>query len=320
MPLADDFDEGNENVNRVIMDKVSVGLDYPCYPLLPGSSSKPMNVALQYLIPLSKTNPNIRIVGQEASLTSDHIIEPSGPIGVERAEYFQRFLSEHAHGRVKGTRVCVLGAFTLASYLDLRDMMHCGASKPEVVKTLTSILSRTCKRLSDLGIDLVCIDEPFLTLMLGRKGKVLFKYDEQFILDSLNALLSQLSGLSSIHVCGTITPLIKDILLASKADILDHEFTQNPKNEKFYSKEELESTNKFLAYGCVSTTKLGVESVREISATLENALRRYGDQILAKPDCAFGGMLGVPQAYDIALRKLRNMVAAAKQVLQEHSN
>ena len=112
----------------------------------------------------------------------------------------------------------------------------------------------------------------------------------------------------------------KDILLASKADILDHEFNQNPGNEKFYSKEELESTNKFLAYGCVSTTKLAVESVQEISATLENALRRYGDRILAKPDCAFGGMLGVPHAYDIALSKLRNMVAAAKQVHQEHSN
>ena len=312
MPLVDDFDEDKENVNRAIVDKVATGLDFPCYPQLPGSPSKPMNMALQYLIPLSKTNQNIQIAGQEAGLTTDEISEPPDAIGVERAEYYRAFIRDHDAGHAMGLKACVTGPFTLASYLDLRNLMHCGASKPEVVRTLAKILSKSCKRLSDLGFDLVGIDEPFLSVMLGRKGEVLFKYDEQFVVDNLNTLLTQLSCLSAIHVCGQITPLVKSVLLASKSDIVDHEFTQAKGNANAYTREDLERADKLLAYGCVSSTKPNVEPVEEISAILTNARRRYGDRILAKPDCGFGGMMGLPNAYDIARSKLTNMVSAAK--------
>jgi len=312
MPLPDDFDDDKENVNRATLDKVSIGLDYPCYPQLPGSAAKPMNMALQYLNPLSKTNPNIRITGQEVQLVSDDIEEPPYPIGVERAEYFLNYLHDHAPGHVKGTKACVTGPFTLASYLDLRNLMNCGASKPDVVRALARILSRSCKRLSDLGFDLVCIDEPFLSVMLGRKGEVLFKYDERFVIDTLNTLIAQLSCLSAVHVCGRITPLVKEVMLATDADIVDHEFSTAPKNADAYSKEELERTDKFLAYGCVSSISPAVESVEEISATLEKATRRFGMRVLVKPDCGFGGMIGLPEAYGAVQRKLTNMVAAAK--------
>ena len=312
MPLADDFDGNRENVNRVIHDKIAIGLDYPCYPQQPGPAAKPMNMALQYLIPLSRTNPNIRITGQEVRLTSDDIAEPADAIGVERAEYYQTYLRDH--GIAHGVKACVTGPFTLASYLDLRDLMHCGASKPEVVRSLARILSKSCRRLSDLGFDLVCIDEPFLSVMLGRKGEILFKYDEQFVIDSLNTLIRQLSCISAIHVCGQITPLVKSSLLETKSNIVDHEFTQIHANEIVYSKEDLETADKFLAYGCVSSTRPAVEPVEEIATTLERAAQRFGERLLVKPDCGFGGMLGNPDAYGIVERKLTNMVTAAKAV------
>jgi 5-methyltetrahydropteroyltriglutamate--homocysteine methyltransferase len=275
-----------------------------------------MNMALQYLKPLSKTNPNIQITGQEARLTSDDITEPPYPIGVERAEYFLKFLHDHLHSGERGSKACVTGPFTLASYLDLRNLMNCGASKPNVVRILASILSRSCKRLSDLGFDLVCIDEPFLSVMLGRKGEVLFKYDDQFITDTLNSLIAQLSCVSAVHVCGRITPLVKEVLLESDADIVDHEFTAVPENANAYAKEDLERTDKFLAYGCVSSIRPTVESVEEISATLKKAVGRFGNRLLVKPDCGLGGMIGIPEAYGIAQRKLSNMVAAAKTTRQ----
>lgn len=312
MPLEDDFDGDRRNVNRAIVDKVNVGLDYPCYPQLPGSSSKPMNMALQFLKPLSKTNPSIQIAGQEARLISDNVKEPTDVIGVERAEYFLSFLRDHALDRVKGVKACVTGPFTLAAYLDSRNLMTCGASKPDIVRILAEILSRSCKRLSDLGFDLVCIDEPFLSVMLGRRGEVLFKYDEHIIVDTLNRLIAQLSCLSAIHVCGRISPLVKSILLESVTDIVDHEFAGTRENVNAYSKEDLERTDKFLAYGCVSSINPTVESVEEISAGLEMALRLYGDRLLVKPDCGFGGMIGTPDAYGTVQRKLTNMVAAAK--------
>ena len=315
MPLQDDFDEDKRNVDRAIEDKVNAGLDYPCYPQLPGSPSKPMNMALQYLKPLSTTNPSIQIAGQEAHLLSDDIKEPAGPVGIERAEYFLTFLRDHAL-RTKGVKACVTGPFTLSSYLDLKNLMSCGASKPDIVRVLAGILSRSCKRLSDLGFDLVSVDEPFLSVMLGRKGEVLFKYDEQFVTEMLDRLLTQLSCLSAVHVCGRITPLVKSVLLESKADIVDHEFTAIQENLNAYSKEELEHANKFLAFGCVSSINPTVESIDEVSTRLEKAVSLYGARLLVKPDCGLGGLLGTPDAYGIAQRKLCNMVTAAKMVHQ----
>jgi len=317
VPLTDDFEGDRRNVDRAIVDKITIGLDYPCYPQLPGPPSNPMNMTLQFLKPLSKTNPNIQIVGQEARLTSDHIEEPSHSIGVERAEYYLSFLHDHAVSQVRGLKACVTGPFTLASYLDLSNLMKCGASKPDVVSTLARILSRSCRRLSDLGFHLVCIDEPFLSVMLGRKGEVLFKYNEQFIIDTLNSLIGQLSCFSAVHVCGRITPLVKEILLESSANIVDHEFAATPMNINAYTNDDLEQHRKFLAFGCVSSISPAVEPVEEISAALEHAVERFGDRILVKPDCGFGGMMGIPEAYSTVQKKLSNMVAAAK-ITRQH--
>ena len=312
MPLQDDFDENKENVNKAIVSKVNAGLDYPSYPQLPGPASKPMNMALQYLKPLSKTTPNIQITGQEVHLISDDIREPTEPIGVDRAEYFLAFLHDHAFAHTKGVKACVTGPFTLASYLDMRNLMTCGASKPEIVSILARILSKSCKRLSDVGFDLVCVDEPFLSLMLGRKGEVLFKYDGQFVNETLDTLLTQLSCLSAIHVCGRITPMVKTVLLESAADIVDHEFTTIKENMNVYSRKDLEDSEKYLAFGCVSSTNPAIESVEEVSSRLEKAVSLYGERLLVKPDCGFGGMLGSPDACEIVQRKLTNMVTAAK--------
>jgi len=313
LPLQDDFDESRRNVDQAIVDKVSVGLDYPCYPQLAGSPVKPVNMALQFLIPLSKTNPEIQIRGQEVHLLSDEIKDTSAMVGVDRAEYFLTFLREHelTH-RLRGVKACVTGPFTLAGYLGMKNVMTCGASKPNIVEALAKILSRTCRRFSDLGFDIVNIDEPFLSIMLGRKHELLYKYDEQFVIEMLNSLIREMTCLTGIHVCGNVTPLVKDVLLASEADIIDHEFTGSPRNLHAYSRDDLEQAGKFLAFGCVSSVRSRVETVEEITASLKNALNLYGPRVIVKPDCGFAGMQGIPDAYPIVLRKLENMVDASR--------
>ena len=311
LPILDDFGGDRTNFEGAIVDKLSVGLDYPCYPQLQGSPSNPMNMGLQFLTSFSKLEPRIQVAGEEVSLLSDDIEAPVDPIGVERAESYLTFLREHELlSRVKGLKACVTGPFTLASYLDRKNLMTCGASKPGVVEALAETLTRSCQRLSGLGFNLVNIDEPFLSVMLGRK--ILYKYDEQFVIDTLDTLSDQISGFSAIHICGTITPLVKQVMLESKANIIDHEFTGFPSNANAYAKEELERSGKFLAYGCVSSVKPQVESVDEISASLRKALEAFGSRIVVKPDCGFGGMLGIPGAYKIVLEKLENMVKAAR--------
>jgi methionine synthase II (cobalamin-independent) len=124
------------------------------------------------------------------------------------------------------------------------------------------------------------------------------------------------SGLSAIHVCGTVTPLVKEVLLKSKADIIDHEFAGSPANLRAYNRDDFERSGKFLAYGCVSTVKPQVESVEEISSSIRTALNTFGRRIIVKPDCGFGGMFGVPGAYESAMKKLENMVRAARVVAE----
>jgi methionine synthase II (cobalamin-independent) len=311
LPIEDDFRGERTNIDRAILDKVSVGLDYPCYPQLAGSPSSPMNMGLQFLIPLSKAEPRIQIRGGEAKLLSDEINPPADPVGVERGEYFLTFLRQRGLiSRLKGIKACVTGPFTLASYLNRRSLMTSGASKPGVVRALAQVLGRSCKSLSDLGFDLINVDEPFLSVMLGRK--VLFKYDESFVDEMLDMVISEISGLSAIHVCGSVTPLVKKVLLESKADIIDHEFAGSPSNLHAYARDDLERSGKVLAYGCISSAKPQVESVEEISLSLRNALKIFGPRIIVKPDCGFAGLLGIPDAYGLVLKKLSNMVAAAR--------
>jgi len=313
LPILDDFDGDRANVDRATLDKLSVGLDYPCYPQLPGSASNPMNMGLQFLIPLSKVEPGIRIRGEEAALLSDDIRPASDPIGVERAEYYVNFLRERRLvARVKGVKACVTGPFTLASYLNRKSLMTCGASKPGVVKALAQVLSRSCRRLSELGFNLINIDEPFLSVMLGRR--VLFGYDEGFVVEMLSILIREIAGISAVHVCGTVTPLVRKVLLETEANVIDHEFVGTPANLHAYSRDDLERSGKFLACGCVSSVKPQVETVEEISKLLSNALKIFGPRIMAKPDCGFAGLLGISDAYGLVLKKLENMVKATRMV------
>jgi methionine synthase II (cobalamin-independent) len=315
LPLQDDFEGGRRNVDQAIVDKIAAGLDYPCYPQLVGTSSKPMNMGLQFLIPLSRTNAGIQINGQEVRLLSDEIITPSSPVGVERAEYYIEFLRGHGLvDRIRGVKACVTGPFTLASYLNSNTLMTCGASKPNIVSALARALSASCRRLSELGFGLIAIDEPFLSMMLGREHEVLFKYDENFVIETLNTVLREISSISAIHVCGTVTPTVKSVLLASEADIVDHEFAGCPRNLQAYSAEDLKASGKLLAYGCVSSTNLRVETVEEIFASLRNALGLYGQRIMVKPDCGFAGMQSISKAYEIVLQKLKNMTEAARKL------
>ena len=318
VPVQDDFEGDRKNVDRTITDKVIVGLDYPCYPQLVGTPSNPMNMALQFLKPLAAINPGIQIRGEEITLLTDDIKEPSYPIGIERAEYFLTFLHRNnLLQKLRGTKACITGPFTLASYMGMKNIMTCGASRPQIVERLGNILRKSCSRLSDLGFNIISIDEPFLSVILGA-NRLLYSYDQKFVVKVLNTLIGEVSSFSAIHVCGRVTPLVKSVLLASNVDIIDHEFAQSPKNHEAYSRIELEATGKVLAYGCISSTNQGIETVEEIIGVLKNAQNIFGPRIIVKPDCGFGGLSGLPDAYSITLSKLRNMVQAARDIRKSH--
>jgi len=314
LPADDDFEKDRKNVNRAISDKLTVGLDFPTYPQLIGTTTSPMNMGLQFLRPLSMNNPSLQIRGEEISLLADDIVEPDHAIGIERAEYFLSFLQQNnLITQLKGARACVTGPFTLASYIGTKSLMTCGASKPRIVEALGRILGKSCRRLSDLGFNIISIDEPFLSVILGA-NRLLYSYDQEFVVKVLNALIKEISSFSSIHVCGRITPLVKSTLLTSDVNIIDHEFSQSPKNHEVYTRQDLEKAEKVLAYGCISSVDIRIETVQEITGALKNAQKLFGPRTIVKPDCGFGGLRGIPEAYEITFKKLRNMVQAAQEL------
>jgi methionine synthase II (cobalamin-independent) len=135
----------------------------------------------------------------------------------------------------------------------------------------------------------------------------------------LNTMIGEISRFSAIHVCGRVTPMLKSVLLATNVDIVDHEFAQSPKNHEAYTRKELEAASKLLAYGCISSVNQRVETVEEITEALKNAEKLFGPRIIVKPDCGFGGLSGIPDAYPITLTKLRNMVMAAQDMRKSYT-
>lgn len=314
LPLTDDFDSLRKNFERAIEDKLSTELDFPCYPQLPGTKESPMNMYLQFLEPLVREERGLSIEGGEIHLVGEIEI-PDSPVGVERARYFINYLSENRLTDLSsGLKACVTGPFTLASSIDREDIFKSGASKKEVIHLLSELVSNSCSELEHLGFDLINIDEPILSVLLAedRVLKGFFGYGTDFVIDILNKVLNSVHVYTGIHVCGIVTPAVKRVLLESDVDIVDHEFCDIPQNMQAYAKRELESEDKLLAFGCVSTTNTVVEDVEAIKRRIGQGLQHFGNNILIKPDCGFGGLLGLPSAYEISLRKLKNMVQAKK--------
>lgn len=315
LPLADDFGAAQSNFKRAVKDKLSLGLDFPCYPQLPGSKESPMNMFLQFLKPLAEEGSGLSVEGEEVYLEGE-IELPVRPVGVERARYFTDFVSENRLvDSPVGLKACVTGPFTLASAIERGDLFTSGVSKKEVVLKLTDLISTSSRALETLGYEWINIDEPILSVLLGDDDKILrkfFGYGEDFVVDSLNKVLGAVRVSTGIHVCGVVTPMVKRVLLCSDVDIVDHEFCEIPRNLQAYTKEELESRDKMLALGCVSSTKPSIEDVQTIKHRIEAGLNLFGQNILIKPDCGLGGLLGAPLAYEIALGKLRNMIQARR--------
>jgi 5-methyltetrahydropteroyltriglutamate--homocysteine methyltransferase len=173
-----------------------------------------------------------------------------------------------------------------------------------------------------MGINIISMDEPMLGLLVGRK---VWFHSEDFIVKTLNKALSGIKGLPSIHVCGKISPLLRDLLLQTDVKIMDHEFYTNESNFKIFEKQHFENTDKFLAMGSVQTNfspikngklKDYVESIEILQKFIKKGVEQYGpENLVIKPDCGFGALKGAFEenlAYDIVLRKLNNMVLAVK--------
>ena len=318
-----------ENMVRIFSDLIEAGIDYPCYPQLTSMIS-------QFLSPLAKSIDQIEEENEKFYLFNDFKI-PKKPIALEYGEFINKFFNERKSlfEKIKGTKACLTGPLTLASEIILKGDVAQGVkprvfSEPRavmvdwIVEKLADVMKQLGKAYNDMGINIISMDEPLLGVLVGRKP--LF-HSEDFMVEILNKSISEIKGLSSIHVCGRISPKLRDILLQTDVRILDHEFTTNEKNFEIFSKEHFEDTDKFLALGTIKSLfgpengyNLNdyIETIDSLEIYIKKAISQYGkENLIIKPDCGFLPLkdtFGENQGYEISISKVRNMVKALNNI------
>ncbi len=318
----------HENMLRVFTDLIQLGIDYPCYPQL-------LSMTHQFLSPLSKEIPQLEEINEKFYLYDDFEV-PKQTCALEYGEFIVNFLNEHPalKASIKGTKACLTGPFTLTFEVILKNKIAEGLKpiifeEPRavmldwVVDKFANIIKQIAAAYSDMGIDIISCDEPILGLLVGRK--TLF-HSEDFIINTINKAISGIKGLSSVHVCGRISPNLRDLLLKTNVKILDHEFSTNEQNFKIFEKKHFQETDKFLALGTVEskfapmdTKKVEdyVESVNFLKGYIKKGIEQYGrENLIIKPDCGFYPLkvFGEKDGYEIAIKKVKNMVLALNEI------
>jgi 5-methyltetrahydropteroyltriglutamate--homocysteine methyltransferase len=319
----------DDNFLKTIDDQINLGIDFPCYGQL-------VSMIDQFLEPISERNVGLK-KEQDKYIISDDLEVPKESVALEYGESLLDYLNRKPYlkSMINGTKACLTGPFTLASEILLTKEASEGI-KPRIFKEpraimverlvdkLADIMKRIGRAYCDMGIDIISMDEPILGLLVG--GRIMF-HSEDFIVKTLNKAVSGIDSISSIHVCGDISPKLRDLLLKTNVDILDHEFQGNDKNFDIFKAEHFREMGKYLAFGAVETKispiKDGtindyIEDISTIKRRVQKAIEIYGeDNLIIKPDCGFMPLkeaFGEKMAYEITLKKLNNMVLAVKRI------
>lgn len=303
------LDYSIENIKRIVGDVVNIGIDYPALPQLRSF----IDMFMKPLVEANVVKPTLRGF---TVLNLDNILDlkPNVP------EYLYSLnLLEGCRSRVKGVKAAVTGPFTLASQISIGyERSGLGSSILTVKNYTWRIVEYVClivKWVEGLGVDVICIDEPILSVIVGRK-LILFNYTVDEIIDMLNRVLN-IGCLSAIHVCGVVSPQLAEILLNTRAKILDHEYHDTPRNFDVYRRGDVERYDKLLSIGVVSSRSGRVESVDEVKSLISKSLDLYGSHVfMFKPDCGFAALKGLfktsEDAYNVSISKLKAIVEGVK--------
>jgi methionine synthase II (cobalamin-independent) len=272
-----------ENMARCLDDMVKIGIDLPNYPQLEGifdqfasdDYTEPFRFTLDYL---------------------------------KKSGLMQRFV---------GIQACVIGPLTLANRRTR--VVYENQVFPDIhfVREEAEKTAEFCSSFIAEGADIIRIDEPQLGLVVGKDIHLsdmnkIITIREDHLVEIYDGILKCFPDVvTGIHVCGDISPKLADTLLQTKFDYLNHEFSSKPRNIEFYSGSALESANKLIMAGVVSSSDEAIEPV----STIEDRIRKVGanfgyQNLILSPDCGFKPL----RTYSTAIEKLKRMCQAVKNI------
>jgi len=303
-PLDDTID----NRRKCVDDLISVGIDFPAYPQL-------ADMDKQFLDDLLDQDVGLIFENGEYKLSGEDLKDPRSVPGLDILLWTIQYLEKTGMRRKVRIKAPITGPFTLASCIRRGKGIfpfNTAVSNLRLVRQIADIVMICCREASRYA-EMIAIDEPILSVIVGSRS--IFGYEEDIIRifnDLREACGERIVG---THICGRISPKLSSILLKTSLDFLSHEFHDTPKNIEVYQPEELRKNEKILSVGCVSASNAHVETVDEI-LDLMVRFRDYDDCIIFTPDCGFRKLsarnLSKEEAYTVSIRKLKNMVEAAR--------
>jgi 5-methyltetrahydropteroyltriglutamate--homocysteine methyltransferase len=209
------------------------------------------------------------------------------------------------------------------------------ASKERLGEDVVRILRDEVEELVEEGAEFIQFDEPVLTELVFTQGQtrtfmcaaLAARKDPaeelEFAVSLLNQVVSGVKGARvGLHICrGNWSQNESTLLRGSYHPLLPYLERMNVGQMVLeYATERaggfLKIGDKELGLGVVNPRTEKVESATEIIRAVEQALKLYPPQkIWLNPDCGFGTFSNRPvNNPDVALKKIRSMVAAARRL------
>lgn len=207
-------------------------------------------------------------------------------------------------------------------------------TREQFVRDCVPILRREVELLRDAGVSIIQVDDPHLCLFVDSQVRSQYDNPDQaadFAVEMDNALVEGISGATlAVHLCrragarargeadhrGGYDPILPQ-LGRLKVGHITMEFTSPGAGDMSVFKRLPEHVQ--IGLGCVSCQPGQIDSPETIVQRVEMALQHVDpSRITLNPDCGFAPGSAADVSLDEVYTKLRNEVAAARQLREKY--
>jgi 5-methyltetrahydropteroyltriglutamate--homocysteine methyltransferase len=275
----------HESIERAIRDQIELGIDI----LVDGQVRDDIVSLLASKLPgyEGRTLPYRAV---------DHIRPADEPITVQDYQYAKNLAGD------RSLKAHITGPMTLArATLVDGESPYDNRNDPQLVRDLAQALGKEARYLVEAGAEIVQIDEP--ALADGVDLDLAFEAMKQI------AEVGEIPFLA-LHICKNVTRILDDVLTRSPVKMVSMEGKWLRREELSHiNRDYLSRCRKQIGLGCIDVRNYSIERLTAVQNFLDLMVARLGEEHIwaVMPNC---GLRPVP--YEIALKKLKVMVSAAR--------